>query len=383
MQQINFTELNELAKTLVACKSITPNQDGCIDFIQTYLKDIGFHITRIDRGNTSNLVATYGNSAPIFAFAGHVDVVPTGDLLRWDNDPFTLTHRDGYLYGRGIADMKGAIAAFLIATKKYITNIKLTNGTLALLITSDEEGVAVDGTPVIVEYLQKNNIIIDYCILGEPTSFEKIGDVVKVGRRGSLTGTIQVEGKQGHIAYPELCINPIHEFAPALLELATTTWDNGNKFFPASSFQFANINSGLGVNNVIPNILMASFNFRYNTEHSAESLKIAVEYILDRHNIKYTIDWQNSAKPFMTKSGLLIKTIIDSVEEHQNFKPQLKTDGGTSDGRFLITVCNEIVEFGLTNKSIHQINECIKDTELVDLSNNYFKIISKIFNEKN
>ena len=383
MRQIDSSGLNELAKRLVSFKSITPCQDGCMDFIQIYLEKIGFKITRADRGNTCNLVAMYGNLTPIFAFAGHIDVVPTGDLSRWNSDPFDLVSHNGYLYGRGIADMKGAIAAFLIAVKTYITNVKSINGSLALLITSDEEGVAIDGTPVIVEYLQKNNIKIDYCLLGEPTSVEKVGDVVKVGRRGSLTGYLQVEGKQGHIAYPELCINPIHVFAPVLAELVATNWDNGNEFFPASSLQFTNINSGIGVDNVVPNMLETSFNFRYNTEHTAESLQIAVEEVLKNHKVNYKITWRNSAKPFMTKSGLLIKTILESIEECQNLNPQLKTDGGTSDGRFLIEVCNEIVEFGLTNKSIHQINECVKDTELTDLASSYFKIISKIFNEKN
>ncbi len=382
MQQINSSELLKLAKQLVSYRSITPNQAGSIDFIQGYLSDLGFRITRVDRGDTSNLIAIYGDTQPVFAFAGHVDVVPTGDISKWGSDPFDLVSRDGFLYGRGIADMKGAIAAFLLAVKNYIAT-NTPNGTLALLITSDEEGVAIDGTPVIVEYLQQNNIKIDYCILGEPTSVENIGDVVKVGRRGSLTGILQVNGKQGHIAYPDLCVNPIHMFAPALLELIATKWDNGNEFFPATSFQVANINSGLGVNNVVPGVLMSSFNFRYNTEHTAESLQVQVEDILAKHNVNYHIDWQLSAKPFMTKTGKLIDAISCSIQENLGLNSQLKTDGGTSDGRFLVDVCNELVEFGLCNKTIHQINECVRDTELVDLANCYLKIISKIFNEKN
>ncbi|MDQ5922252.1 MAG: succinyl-diaminopimelate desuccinylase [Pseudomonadota bacterium] len=375
-------ELIQLANRLISFKSISPNQAGAIDFIHQYLDNLGFTITRLDRGKTSNLIARIGNQEPIFAYAGHVDVVPPGDIKQWQFDPFTLTSHEGKLYGRGIADMKGSIASFLVALKQFLSNKnnKLP-GSIMLLITSDEEAAATDGTIVMVDYLKQNNIIIDYCILGEPTSLDVLGDVIKIGRRGSLSGYLEVIGKQGHVAYPDLCKNPIHLFAKALTELSSITWDNGNDYFPATSFQFTNLNSGLGVTNVIPDNLHASFNFRYNNLHTATQLQNKVEELLKRHQLEYNVKWTESAKPFCTKPGKLIEVVTHSIKQESNLTPQLKTDGGTSDGRFLIDVCTELLELGLSNRHIHQINENIPEEDLVRLCKIYLAILEHIYTQ--
>lgn len=376
-------ELLELTSKLISFKSISPNQAGCLDFVGQYLDNLGFNTTRLDRGSTSNLIARFGVSGPIFAYAGHIDVVPPGDLAKWQSNPFTLTKHNEKLYGRGIGDMKGSVAGFMFAVKQFLASNKTFPGSIMLLITSDEETVATDGTIVMVEYLKQNKIQIDYCLVGEPTSVEKLGDVIKIGRRGSLNGYLEILGLQGHIAYPELCKNPIHLFAKALNDLTTTIWDQGNEHFPATSLQFANINSGLGVNNVIPGSLLSSFNIRYNNLQTAESLQQKIIAILDSHGLAYNIKWQHSANPFYTKPGHLITAIKQAIENSLNITPQLKTDGGTSDGRFLIDVCNELLEFGLPNKSIHQINENINEVDLYQLSTIYTKILENIFITKN
>ena len=374
-------QLFNLTKDLISFKSISPSQAKCIDYIEKYLKNLGFITTRHDKNDTANLIASFGNTSPIFAYAGHIDVVPTGDTNKWKFDPFTLTCSDTKLYGRGIADMKGSIAAFLYAVSKLINEAKIINGTIMLLITSDEEATATDGTVVMVEHLKQNNINLDYCLVGEPSSVDKLGDVIKIGRRGSLNGHLEVIGLQGHIAYPDLCKNPIHLFASALKELTETVWDNGNEVFPATSLQFANLNAGLVVTNVIPGSLFASFNFRYNNLHSAESLGKKVEDILQKHNLKYNIIWKNSANPFYTKQGRLSKVVIEAISEELKVLPELKTDGGTSDGRFLVEVSTELLEFGLSNKYIHQINENINQDDLFALAKTYTIILNKIFND--
>ncbi len=374
-------ELLQITKDLVSFKSISPFQDGSIDYVEQYLKTLGFVTTRHDRNDTANLIARFGDKAPIFAFAGHVDVVPPGDLNKWTYNPFILTSADNRLYGRGIGDMKGSVAAFMFAVKELLKQAKTINGSIMLLITSDEEAAATDGTIVMVEYLKQNNITLDYCLLGEPTSVDLLGDVIKVGRRGSLTGHLEIIGQQGHIAYPDLCQNPIHLFAKALQELTQTKWDDGNEFFPPTSFQFANLNSGLGVDNVIPGSLFASFNFRFNNLHSADSLSHQVEAILNKYNLQYNIRWKNSARPFYTKPGRLVEVVVESIDEELKLKPQLKTDGGTSDGRFLVEVCTELLEFGLSNKYIHQINENINQDDLFALAKTYTIILNKIFND--
>ena len=374
-------ELLKITKDLISFKSISPFQNGSIDYVEDYLKNLGFVTTRHDRNDTTNLIARFGDKAPIFAFAGHVDVVPTGEISKWAYDPFILSSHNNRLYGRGIGDMKGAIAAFMFAVNELLKQVKSINGSIMLLITSDEEAAANDGTTVIVEYLKQNNITLDYCLVGEPTSVENLGDVIKVGRRGSLTGHLEVTGLQGHIAYPDLCKNPIHLFAETLKALISAKWDDGNEFFPATSLQFANLNSGLGVDNVIPGNLFASFNFRYNNLHSSDSLISKVEGILDKHNLKYNIRWRNSAQPFYTKPGRLNKIVVETIQEELKMTPQLKTDGGTSDGRFLVEVSNELLEFGLSNKYIHQINENINENDLFALAKTYKIILNKILND--
>lgn len=379
MANIDQSQLLKLTKDLIAFKSISPNQAGSIDYIETFLNNLGFVTTRVDRNQTSNLIARYGTEAPIFAFAGHSDVVPPGNLNEWQTHPFTLEEKDGHLYGRGICDMKGAIAGMLMAVKAFLEKHPDFQNTLMLLITSDEESTATDGTTAIVDYLVENNLKIDYCVIGEPTSVETLGDVIKVGRRGSLTGNLEITGKQGHIAYPHLCDNPIHKFAGTLNELSQIKLDQGNEIFPPSSLQFANINSGLGVNNVIPSNLYANFNIRYNPLHTSEDMQAIITQVLDKHKLNYTISWKNSAKPFYTKPGKLNSAVKAAIEECTHLIPELKTDGGTSDGRFLINVCAELLEFGLTNQSIHQINENIPTNDLSQLTNIYSSTLENIF----
>lgn len=377
--QTNLSTL-EILKDLVSFRSVTPEDAGSLGYIENFISNIGGSSVRVDRNQTSNLVSTIGNGDKIFAFAGHVDVVPTGECSLWKNgDPFTVLEDNDDLIGRGVADMKGAIAAFMVALAKFVSTIDINSYKIMLLLTSDEEGSAIDGTLVLVEYLKMNNIILDYCLVGEPSCVDVLGDTIKVGRRGSLTGNIEVHGKQGHIAYPHLCQNPIHDFAPALAELSSISWDNGNEFFPATSLQFANINSGLGVTNVIPGLLTVNFNFRYNTEHAAEDLQNKVCSILDNHNLKYQITWQHSAKPFMTEVGDFIPVIHTAINDVVGITPENKTDGGTSDGRFLIDVSQQIVEFGLRNASIHQINETTTLTDVNNLTLIYQNILNGIF----
>lgn len=376
---LNHDKLLNTTQELIAFKSISPNQAGSIDYLETRLKKIGFVTTRLDRGQTSNLIARFGSITPIFAFAGHVDVVPTGNIDKWQHDPFTLSEKDEMLYGRGICDMKGAIASFIHACEDYISTAKSINGSVILLITSDEESSGVDGTTVMVDYLKKQGITIDYCLVGEPTSVNILGDVIKVGRRGSLTGTLEIIGKQGHIAYPDLCENPIHKFAGALAELSNLILDHGNESFPPSSLQFANINSGLGVTNVIAGSLFANFNIRYNNLQTSESLQAIVTKVLEKHNLTFAIKWNNSANPFFTTPGKLNAVVKNAIKEVSHLDVTPKTDGGTSDGRFLVEISTELLELGLPNKSIHQINESIPKQDLFNLYTIYYKILDNIF----
>jgi succinyl-diaminopimelate desuccinylase len=376
----NYQQLFNLSKDLIAFKSITPSDAGCLEYIQNYLATLGFTFTRLDRNKTSNLIATYGNlkaATSVFAFAGHVDVVPTGDGLKWKHNPFTLVEEDNLLYGRGIGDMKGAIAAFLVACSSYISNTNIPqDNAIMILLTSDEEGSGVDGMPVIVDYLKQNSINLKYCIVGEPTSINTIGDTVKIGRRGSLNCHAEIIGKQGHVAYPSLAINPIHNFSKVLDELITTSWDNGNQYFPPTQLQITNINSGLGVDNVIPYNLHVRFNLRYNNLHTAESLEKKITQLFDKHQLKYNTSWINSAQPFISTQGKLSKVVAEAIKRETAIDTQFSTDGGTSDARILIAVSSEILELGLTNQSIHQINEYIHKDELVSLSNIYYDIIA-------
>ncbi len=381
----NVVEDNRLIKVLadlVAFESVTPNSAGSLEYIECFVTKLGAGCVYVNRNQTSNLIVTIGNGDRILAFAGHVDVVPPGDSAKWINgNPYQL-HVDGDLIiGRGVADMKGAIAAFLLALEQFVAVTDLSQYKIMLLLTSDEEGSAHDGTILMVDYLKQNQIQLNYCLVGEPSCVDVIGDTIKVGRRGSLTGSLVVNGKQGHIAYPHLCDNPIHSFAPAMSELSSKIWDNGNEFFPASSLQFANISSGLGVTNVIPGQLTTNFNFRYNNNHSVDSLKQEVLAILNKYKLNYDLSWQHSANPFLTKVGSLIELSRQAINQVCGVNVACKTDGGTSDGRFLIEVSDEIIEFGLRNASIHQLNEATSVSDLTKLASIYSILLCKIFND--
>jgi len=368
----------DLAKSLISQASITPDDKGCQSIMIERLKKIGFEVHSLKFADVDNFWATRGSSGPIFAFAGHTDVVPAGNEDEWNTVPFEPTIKDGYLYGRGAADMKGGLAAMVTATESFVKDNPNHKGTIAFLITSDEEGVAINGTVKVMDYLKENNQKIDYCLLGEPSSTSVTGDVIKNGRRGSLNGVINVNGQQGHVAYPHLAKNPIHLFSQALSDLCSQEWDSGNEYFPATSFQVSNIHSGDGVTNVIPGKAKIMFNFRYSTETTKEELMAKVHEILDNHKIDYTIDWSHSGYPFLTPVGDLVSACVSAVEEIKDITPELSTSGGTSDGRFIAQEGTQIVELGPVNATIHQVNESILVEDLEDLSHIYSKVLSKI-----
>ena len=367
-----------LAKSLISQASITPDDKGCQSIMIERLKKIGFEVHSLKFADVDNFWATRGSSGPIFAFAGHTDVVPAGNEDEWNTVPFEPTIKDGYLYGRGAADMKGGLAAMVTATESFVKDNPNHKGTIAFLITSDEEGVAINGTVKVMDYLKENNQKIDYCLLGEPSSTSVTGDVIKNGRRGSLNGVINVNGQQGHVAYPHLAKNPIHLFSQALSDLCSQEWDSGNEYFPATSFQVSNIHSGDGVTNVIPGKAKIMFNFRYSTETTKEELIAKVHEILDNHKIDFTIDWSHSGYPFLTPVGDLVSACVSAVEEIKDITPELSTSGGTSDGRFIAQEGTQIVELGPVNATIHQVNESILVEDLEDLSHIYSKVLSKI-----
>ena len=368
----------DLAKSLISQASITPDDKGCQSIMIERLKKIGFEVHSLKFADVDNFWATRGSSGPIFAFAGHTDVVPAGNEDEWNTVPFEPTIKDGYLYGRGAADMKGGLAAMVTATESFVKDNPNHKGTIAFLITSDEEGVAINGTVKVMDYLKENNQKIDFCLLGEPSSTSVTGDVIKNGRRGSLNGVINVNGQQGHVAYPHLAKNPIHLFSQALSDLCSQEWDSGNEYFPATSFQVSNIHSGDGVTNVIPGKAKIMFNFRYSTETTKEELMAKVHEILDNHKIDYTIDWSHSGYPFLTPVGDLVSACVSAVEEIKDITPELSTSGGTSDGRFIAQEGTQIVELGPVNATIHQVNESILVEDLEDLSHIYSKVLSKI-----
>ena len=360
-----------LAQALIACRSLTPFDNGCQEILINRLEKIGFNIERIRCGEVDNLWARRGTSAPLVCFAGHTDVVPTGPLEKWDSDPFKPEIRDDRLYGRGAADMKGSVAAFITAIEAFVAEHPNHGGSIALLITSDEEGIAIDGTVKVVEALKARNESIDYCIVGEPTCVETLGDTIKNGRRGSLSGTLTVKGIQGHIAYPHLAKNPIHFAAPAIAELARTKWDEGNEYFPPTTWQISNINGGTGATNVIPGEVMMLFNFRFSTASTVESLKARVHEILDRQNIDYDLRWELSGKPYLTPRGNLVEAISGAIKTVTGIEPQLSTSGGTSDGRFIADICPQVVEMGPRNATIHKINEYVEVKDLEQLPEIY------------
>ena len=368
----------ELAKSLISQASVTPDDNGCQSIMIERLKKIGFEIHPLRFGDVDNFWATRGNSGPIFAFAGHTDVVPAGNEDAWNTAPFEPTIKGDYLYGRGAADMKGGLASMVTATENFVQDNPDHNGTIAFLITSDEEGVAINGTVKVMDYLNENDTKIDYCLLGEPSSTSVTGDIIKNGRRGSLNGVINVNGQQGHVAYPHLAKNPIHFIAPALNDLCLQEWDSGNEYFPATSFQISNFHSGGGVTNVVPGEAKVMFNFRYSTETTKEELMAKVHEILDNHNIDYTLDWHHSGNPFLTPVGDLVSACVSAIEETKDITPELSTSGGTSDGRFIAQEGTQVVELGPVNATIHQINESILVKDLEDLSSIYTKVLTRI-----
>jgi len=369
----------ELAKSLISKPSITPDDHGCQAIMIDRLKKIGFEIHSLKFGDVDNFWAVHGDSGPLFAFAGHTDVVPAGDENAWNTKPFEPTIKDGYLYGRGAADMKGGLASMVTATEKFIKENPNHKGRIAFLITSDEEGVAVNGTVKVMDYLKANEQKIDYCLLGEPSSTSSTGDVIKNGRRGSLNGVLKINGKQGHVAYPHLAKNPIHLVSPALDDLCNQEWDNGNDYFPATSFQISNMHSGDGVTNVIPGDAQVKFNFRYSTETNKENLQKKVHEVLDLHNLDYSIEWSHSGYPFLTPKGALVSACVEAIKKTKGIETELSTSGGTSDGRFIAQEGTQVVELGPVNATIHQINESVLVQDLDDLSEIYYQVLRNIF----
>lgn len=359
------------AQALIARPSVTPGDAGCLELIASWLVPLGFRIERIDVGGVSNLWARRGTGGKLICFAGHTDVVPTGPLERWTSPPFEPTLRDGYLYGRGAADMKSSIAACIVAVERLVARHAADVNSLALLLTSDEEGDAVNGTVRVVEALRARNETIDYCIVGEPTCVGRLGDTMKNGRRGSLSASLTVKGVQGHVAYPHLAKNPVHLAAPALAELAATGWDEGNEYFPPTSFQISNAHAGTGAGNVVPGSFEIMFNFRFSTASTVDSLQSRVHAMLDRHRLEYDIRWTLGAQPFLTLRGDLCAALTDAVATEVGITAELSTTGGTSDGRFIAGICPQLVEFGPVNASIHQVDERIAVADLEPLARIY------------
>lgn len=364
---------------LIRLPSITPNDAGCQQLIADRLKALGFTIEHLPFGEVNNLWAKRGNKEPLLVFAGHTDVVPTGPLENWRTPPFEPTLHDGFLYGRGTADMKGSIAAMLIACEQFLQKYPNYTGSIAFLITSDEEGPAIDGTQKVVEYLKSKGEIITWCIVGEPSSEKKVSDTIKIGRRGSLNAKLTIYGKQGHIAYPQLAQNPIHLCLSALTALCQETWDTGHALFPPTVCQISNIHAGTGVTNVIPGNIELLFNFRYSPATTVDLLKERVITILENHKLQYELTWSHSGAPFLTQSGTLLNAAQKSIQKIANITPILSTDGGTSDGRFIAPLGCEVLELGLCNSTIHQINECIRLTDLIQLTDIYEQILAELF----
>jgi len=367
-----------LARELIARRSVTPKDGGCQELLGERLARIGFALEPLRRGEVTNLWARRGDARPLLCFAGHTDVVPTGPIDKWESDPFVPTERDGKLFGRGAADMKTSIAAFVVAVESFLVRHPSPRGSIALLITSDEEGPALDGTLKVVELLKSRGERIDYCLVGEPTCVSKLGDTIKNGRRGSLSGTLRVKGVQGHVAYPHLAKNPVHIAAPALAELAATEWDRGNEYFPPTTWQISNIHGGTGATNVIPGELEIMFNFRFSTASSPEGLEQRVRSVLDRHGLDYDLEWSLSGSPYLTPRGKLVETLSAAIREVTGATPEVSTTGGTSDGRFVAEVCPEVVEFGPVNASIHKINENVDLAAIEGLRKIYFGLLERL-----
>jgi len=368
-----------LTRELIARRSITPKDEGCQTLLGERLARLGFRIEPVRRGEVTNLWARRGAGSPLLCFVGHTDVVPTGPLDQWASDPFVPTEREGKLFGRGAADMKTSIAAFVVAVEDFVARHASHKGSVALLITSDEEGPAVDGTVKVVDLLKQRGERIDYCLVGEPTCVAKLGDTIKNGRRGSLSGALRVKGVQGHIAYPHLVKNPVHLVAPALAELASTEWDKGNDSFPPTTWQVSNIHGGTGADNVTPGEVEIRFNFRFSTASTADGLKQRVHALLDRHKLDYKLDWTLGAVPYLTPRGKLVDALSASIREVTGAAPEVSTTGGTSDGRFIADICKEVVEFGPVNASIHKLNEHIDLAAIEQLREIYQRLLVRLF----
>ena len=368
----------DLCCQLIRRPSVTPDDAGCQALLAERLQACGFTCRPMPANEVTNLWAQRGTEGPLLVFAGHTDVVPTGPLEQWQSDPFEPDIRDGFLYGRGAADMKASIAAMVLANERFFTRHPAQTGRVAFLITSDEEGPAVNGTRAVVERLSAEGVRADYCIVGEPSSSEHLGDVIRVGRRGSLNGSLKVRGLQGHVAYPDSADNPIHRLAPALAELAATQWDQGNAYFPPTTWQASNISAGTGATNVVPGELALSFNFRFCTEQTSESLQTRTAAILDRHGLDYRLSWQLSGEPFLTQPGALIEAVCDSITAVTGQVAEKSTGGGTSDGRFIAPTGCEVVELGPVNASIHQVNEHVAVADLEPLAEIYLGILERL-----
>jgi len=374
----NMSATLNLTKELISRDSVTPNDRGCQKLLAERLSAIGFKIEHLRFGDTDNIWARRGSASPVLAFAGHTDVVPAGPIENWKSNPFEPEIRDGLLYGRGAADMKGSIAAMVTACERFVAHFPKHNGSIAFLITSDEEGPATGGTKRVIETLEERGEKIDWCLVGEPSSTNKVGDVVKNGRRGSLNGHLTIKGKQGHIAYPHLAANPIHLMAPVLNDLCLLEWDQGNEDFPPTSFQVSNLNAGTGVTNIIPGTSHIIFNFRYSTESTHQQLQQRVESVLKKHAVDYELNWELSGKPFRTANGPLVDAAKAAVAHVTGYTASLSTSGGTSDGRFIAPTGAQVVELGPVNATIHQINECVSVKDLDTLSEIYETLLKTL-----
>lgn len=367
-----------LTKQLISKPSVTPADEGCQELMKDILAPLGFTNETMVFEDTTNLWARKGTEKPVFCFAGHTDVVPTGPVEKWQFNPFTPTEKDGFLYGRGTADMKASLAAMLCATERFVKDYPDHKGSIAYLITSDEEGPFINGTTRVIDTLEARNEKIDYCIVGEPSSTKVTGDIIKNGRRGSITGELVVRGIQGHVAYPHLVKNPIHLFAPALDELASTVWDEGNAYFPPTSFQVSNLNAGTGATNVVPGEVHVNFNFRFSTEVTHDELKTRVTDILNRHNLDYSIEWILSGQPFITEAGSLVDACKLGIKKVMGFDTQLSTAGGTSDGRFIAPTGAQVIELGPENGTIHKIDECVNIENVTSLEDVYYQVLIEL-----
>jgi succinyl-diaminopimelate desuccinylase len=375
-----MSQLRELLAQLIRFPSITPEDAGCQEFMIHFLERLGFSCQSMNQGPVSNFFASYGSSGPFLVFAGHTDVVPLGDRNKWSTDPFVLTHKNDMLYGRGVADMKGSLACMLLMAQRFVTTYPHFHGRLGFLITSGEEGNDYDlGTPYVMQVLQQQGIQIDYCIVGEPSSTYEVGDVIKIGRRGSLSAKITLQGTQGHVAYPHLADNPIHKISPVLTQLTSTLWDKGNEYFPPTSMQITSLHSGGQALNIIPGDLEVHLNFRYSTEQSHHSLKEQVTAAFLEHHLNPQIEWRLSGEPFLTAKGPLLECCKKIIQTKTGKTPELSTSGGTSDGRFIAPYGVEVIELGPVNATIHQINECVSLKDLHQLEALYFSICEELF----